>query len=256
MPFPAGYSEAIKTPEQSRNIESVWSYVAEQTGTSTILPDGRCDVILRYNTRPEKPACPILTGPATKPYQVVFEPGDAWVGVRLRPGHGQAIWAKGLPGARNQVMRGPAALKWLPELKVALDCLPVLSDLRTILGTLPSLQSTSADEVALGPVIEQIHMSGGRVRIEALAGRLDCSTRNLNRHFTGAVGISAKDYSRLAQFHRALNLVRFHGLKLVDAAFEAGYADQSHMARAMKTFGGFPPSRIPEDLSLPNLFGE
>ena len=88
--------------------------------------------------------------------------------------------------------------------------------------------------------------------IEVLACRLNHSPRQLNRGFLKAVGLPAKAYARLVQFHRALGLVQ-RGVGLVAAAFEAGYADQAHMTRAMRAYGGFVPSRIPTDLMVPVL---
>ena len=79
------------------------------------------------------------------------------------------------------------------------------------------------------------------------------SDRHFRREFFKTVQVSPKEYASIIQFHRALRLVSIRGLSIADAAFEAGYADQPHMTRAFKRFGGFSPNQIPKQLSLPGL---
>lgn len=255
MPIPAGYHEAIVTPERSRNIEAVWSYVATSAGQSVILPDGRCDIILRFNTQINAPPVPIMTGPGTRPYLVPFKPGDAWVGLRLRPTHGATLWAHRIVTAREQVLQGQRVAYLFPELGCTSKAEPSVADMRAALTSIPGLVAPEPTPDTVNRAVELVHLSGGRIRTKALASYTGCSTRQLNRLFSGSVGLPAKVYADLVQFHRSLGLIRNDGLALADAAFEAGYADQAHMARAMRRYGGFSPSNIPKDLSVPGVFG-
>jgi len=91
------------------------------------------------------------------------------------------------------------------------------------------------------------------MEIEAMAQVADISDRHFRREFAKAVHVSPKTYCSVIRFHRALRLIMHSGLSLADTAFEAGYADHAHMARAFTKFGGFSPSNIPENLSLPGL---
>ncbi|MGR3634307.1 MAG: DUF6597 domain-containing transcriptional factor [Shimia sp.] len=116
MPIPRGYSEAIVTPQQSRSVEAVWSYVAPARGQSVILPDGRCDLILQFREGQSSSVQAVVTGPATTPYEIGYAAGDGWVGVRMRPERGVALWGSEIGAAKDLVRRGAAAVALVPAL--------------------------------------------------------------------------------------------------------------------------------------------
>nr|WP_246802694.1 helix-turn-helix transcriptional regulator [Ensifer sp. ENS02] len=72
------------------------------------------------------------------------------------------------------------------------------------------------------------------------------SERTARRVLLRATGLTPKAFAAIIQFHRALRLLRDHHLSPADAAFEAGFADQSHMTRVFRRLGGFSPARLPE----------
>ena len=98
-----------------------------------------------------------------------------------------------------------------------------------------------------------IRIAGGRTSIADLAVSVKLSERQLNRLFLAHVGLPPKTYASIIQFHRALRLLKDHGLKASEVAYEAGYSDQSHMIRRFQRFGGFSPVAIPRDISLPGF---
>lgn len=87
------YTELPHLADANAGIEAVWASVSRNEGSYRVLPDGRCDIILRFalNALPLRELTPIVTGPTTGYYDVPLEPGAAFVGVRLRPGHFQRI---------------------------------------------------------------------------------------------------------------------------------------------------------------------
>lgn len=252
--IPDQYRETIVTPKQSRNIEAIWSYVASKSGTTTILPDGRCDIILRFNVDGLGSIIPIVTGPATHPYAVSVSSDEAWVGIRLRPDQGASIWESDIKFAQNKVLRGACAIDKVPMLASVIRAARNIPSVKAALVEIPILAKPKVSNIKVVQAIEHIHTTGGRLRVSALANFLSCSTRQLNRVFHTSVGITAKSYCSLVQFHRTLRLIENENLSLSETAFEAGYADQAHMARTVKKFSGFAPSELPFDLTKPNLF--
>ena len=255
MRLPEGYQERIFTPQQARSMEAVWRHEEPQVGRSLILPDGRCDVIVRYNA--DRAVVPrlVVTGPATQPYWVAFEAGDRWIGVRLRPERGGVLWGEDIGVAQDQVALGEAVATCVPEL--ARLCVAGAREeaLRHALVRFVEGRALPPEGHRVGESLRRIHLAGGRFSVSELAARAGCSTRHLNRLFASTVGLSVKAYASLVQFHRALRLICDAGGSLSDAAFEAGYADQAHMTRAMRRFGGFVPSDIPEGLIRPDVSG-
>jgi len=230
----------------------MWSFAARTSGSAVVLPDGRSDIIVRNHASTPDEITPIITGPATQPYRVDYDTGDQWFGIRLRPEHGAALWKINLGHAPDSVLKGPQAMGRLPSLASLNGAALTLDALANII----SAQTWSDVDPRLTRAIDILHASGGRLRIEALAKFVACTARHLNRLFRRNVGLSAKTYAQLIQFHRTLKLITHGNVPIIAAAFEGGYSDHAHMTRTFRRFGGFTPSGIPKDLSLPNIPSE
>lgn len=255
MPNPAGYSETIVTPKASRNVEAHWSFTATKTGQSVILPDGRCDLIIRYNIYNDDKPIPIITGPGTRAFTVDFAKGDSWAGVRLRPNFGWLLWQDQINDAADKLVNGHEAIILVPEL-AALDRADLFDNILTdVIAQRASRHSNLHQDNYALPALDMIHMSGGRLGPEQLAKFVGCSSRHLNRVFKASVGLSIKMYAQLVQFHRTLALVQKERMPIAAAAFEGGYSDHAHLTRSFRRFSGFAPSNVPNDLTLPELFG-
>ncbi|PJI92487.1 helix-turn-helix protein [Yoonia maricola] len=207
-------------------------------------------MIVQHHRDTPKTVTPIITGPATRAYTVSYDAGDQWFGLRLRPESGAALWKGAMAQATDTVLRGQEAI----------DLVPPLAELDGRHLTLKEIAPLVLDHTAqsvdtrLTRALDVLHASGGRIRMTTLAGFLSCSTRQLNRLFRANTGLSTKTYAQLIQFHRTLGLITRARLPITAAAFEGGYADHAHMTRAFGRFGGFAPSRVPPDLTLPQLF--
>ena len=255
MLIPAGYREPVLTPRAARNVEALWTFAATQQGCTVVLPDGRCDIILRFQASGPALPIPIITGPATRPYTVHFTRGESWIGLRLRPGLGAALWKDALNGRLNDVRRGADALAVIPDLNVALRNSGSSQEIEQALLSLPCIQNARPCAAMLQTALDTIHVSGGRMSISDLARICGCTTRHLGRLFHVGLGLSPKTYAQLVRFHRAVALLAAGVMPLSQVAFETGYADHAHMCSELRLFGGFSPSTMPADLSQPGFFG-
>ena len=77
-------------------------------------------------------------------------------------------------------------------------------------------------------------------RVEALAGELGLSERQLRRRFQAAAGYGPKTLQRVLRFRRFLAGPRDD---LARAALEAGYADQPHLTREVARLAGTTPAQ-------------
>jgi AraC-like DNA-binding protein len=256
MHLPLGYHEQLITPKSRRQTAAHWSFVADHAGTSIVLPDGCCDVILRFTVDEHHvPAniTPIITGPATSPFNIEYAPGDGWAGLRIYPANARTLWGDQLLNAQDQILTGEKAITQLPSLAALIKSISPQTNIHDALLALPPLQNTDDDRHLVHKLIDLIHLSGGQISINQMAECTNHSTRHILRTFRNMVGLSVKLYARIIQFHRALNLLQNADLSSTDVALECGYADQAHMIRAFQKFGGFSPNRIPANLSLPGL---
>lgn len=238
------------TPQSARRVEAIWSFAAHERGSDIVLPDGRCDIIIRNHADTPHVIVPVITGPGTQAFKVDYDVGDQWFGIRLRPEHAAALWRHDLKQAVDNVLRGQDAKDFLPTL-AALDGQSL--SLETLVDVIP-IQTWPAVDQRVTRAIDMLHVSGGRLQVDDLAGRVACTTRHLNRLFRQSIGLSTKTYGQLVQFHRTLRLIKGSRLPLTAAAYEGGYADHAHLTRAFRRFGGFTPSKLPSELSLPTLF--
>jgi AraC-like DNA-binding protein len=107
------------------------------------------------------------------------------------------------------------------------------------------VRAAPADEVApdIARAWSLLERSGGQVRIEALAQELRCSRRHLARRFAAEVGLAPKAAARVLRFERAQALM-MDAMPLSGVAIGAGYADQAHLSREVKSLSGRSPAAL------------
>ena len=71
----------------------------------------------------------------------------------------------------------------------------------------------------------------------------EMSLRTVRRRFLLATGLTYKALSQIERANAAVNLL-VQGVSLLDTAYQAGYADQSHMTRSLKHYIGYTPAQI------------
>jgi AraC-like DNA-binding protein len=207
-----------------------------------VLPDGCMDLVWR----PGRGV--VVAGPDTGPAPVRRRPGATVVGVRFHPGTGAAIL--GLPAEELRDVRVPLTELWgdggrrledrLDEATSPHERLELIEgELRRRAGGAGRPDRVVARAVALlrGP---------DPPRINALAGELGISERQLRRRFRVAVGYGPKTLTRVLRFQRMLALAR-DGVSrgdLARLALAAGYADQAHMTVECTRLAGVSPGRL------------
>ena len=78
----------------------------------------------------------------------------------------------------------------------------------------------------------------------ALQGDVDgWSRRSVERRVSRATGLTQGAIGQIRRAERAVELLR-RGLSPIDAAGQAGYADQPHLTRSLQRFAGRTPSQV------------
>ncbi|MFO0554359.1 MAG: helix-turn-helix transcriptional regulator [Polyangiaceae bacterium] len=87
------------------------------------------------------------------------------------------------------------------------------------------------------------------LRVDEVADALGVSARNLRRVFRDVVGMSPKEYARLARFHLALQEARTsHDVDWAGVAAATGYYDQAHMIAEFHAIAGVTPRALMSEL--------
>ena len=113
--------------------------------------------------------------------------------------------------------------------------------------TLQFLQGRASCAFAVAPEVayawgETVRYRG-RLRIDDLATETGWSRQHLWSRFRSQIGLSPKRAAELVRFDHAAHLLAA-GHSPVTAAFEAGYADQSHLHRHAKAFAHISPAAV------------
>lgn len=96
----------------------------------------------------------------------------------------------------------------------------------------------------LEQVREIIHCTAGDVSVESLAQHAGVHRVHLARTFHDHFGVSVTRYGRSVRARRALSLLQSSHLELARIAAEAGYADQSHLTRELRSMTGTTPGAL------------
>ena len=167
-----------------------------------------------------------VEGPLTKATPVTQAEGTSWFGVTFPLG----IFLPAVP-VRNlldeQAILSPAA-KTSFELAGSSFQFPDYENVETFVERL-----VREDLLVSDPVVKAI-----------LAGQPpEMSLRTVRRRFLLATGLTYKVISQIERAKQAAALLE-QGVSLLEAAYQAGYADQSHMTRSLKHFIGHTPAQI------------
>lgn len=131
-----------------------------------------------------------------------------------------------------------AFLRTSPNDDVLLEraVMDVLSSLRELRG-----ETRGDPPVWLAQVREEMDDVGAGVRVRDVAARAGVHPVYLARQFRRYFGSSVVSYLQRRRVTRAADLIASSCLPLSTVAFQAGFADQSHLNRSFRSGTGFTP---------------
>ena len=227
-----GYREHPVPPPWRAFAECVWTSDAPAAPkVADVLPDGCMDLIWSG-------AELFVAGPDTAPNPYLRRAGLAATGLRFRPGALPALLdtpAVALRDARVplEALHGPLARRAVAALAGGADPAPVLTALA---ARLPG------DPPEPGMRAVAARLSRGASAADT-ADALGWTTRTLHRHCLAAFGYGPATLRRVLRFRRALALLH-DGVSPAATAARAGYADQPHLSRDVRTFAGTAPGQL------------
>ncbi|MFI6769585.1 helix-turn-helix domain-containing protein [Streptomyces sp. NPDC050355] len=199
-----------------------------------VLPDGCMDLIWSEGRL-------LVAGPDTGPYRPEgVPPGTRYVGVRFAPG--QAPSVLGVPARELRDLRVPLADLW------PAGAVRELTERAAAAGE-PGPVARVLEEAAAARLREAAAPDGRTAAVAAALARgrpvaevaraVALSERQLHRLSLDAFGYGPKTLTRVLRLVRALDLAR-RGTPYAEVALRAGYADQAHLAREVKSLAGAP----------------
>jgi hypothetical protein len=258
------YREMPPPADLATIVQCFWALEADKgalEAAEPVLPDGCIEMVFhvegRFRSnldarRPQPEA--LVVGQVTRPFHLRASERVRTFGVRFRPG-------------------GPGALLPMP-LHLLTDREEALDGLLGASGTALSRRVRSADSdeervaavatelrrgrrISVPPplhaALDAISRRRGALRAGELRG-LGLCDRQLRRMFRDAVGIGPKALCRIVRL-RAAFAAHQAGVAWAEAALEAGFCDQAHLARESRALLGAPPTALEDRGPLAGVFG-
>ncbi|MFU8876083.1 helix-turn-helix domain-containing protein [Micromonospora sp. SL4-19] len=234
-----------------------WHSAAAGGTPARVLPDGCLDLL--WSSRVGL----LVAGPDRTAHLSVSVPGERWVGLRLPPGVGPAVF--GVPADELRDRRIPLVELWGRagvELADRVDAVPAVVPASAAATHTEPLDPGPGHATAVAAVLEAVAVArlragggpdplGARVAARLAAGATVAATaaevglgaRALHRRSQLLFGYGPKTLARILRMRRALDLARA-GTPLAEVAALAGYADQAHLTREVTGLAGVPPTRL------------
>jgi AraC-like DNA-binding protein len=238
------YREIRPVGPAAEVVDRLWFLEMDSGPVQRIVPDCRPELIFNlgqpfesfrggaWRQQPQS----FLVGQLTGPLQVRPAGPARIMGIRFRP-------------------EGAAALLRLPMHELT-GCEISLHDLPAALRSPDSLdrlvRNCKVDRLA-SEAVRLIEAGGGAVDVARLARGLGISTRQLERRFKDAVGLSPKLFCRIQRFQRVFQQIEA-GRGWVETALACGYYDQAHLVRDFRDFSGEAPAALLESDELARHF--
>ncbi|MGD9526787.1 helix-turn-helix domain-containing protein [Pseudonocardia sp.] len=238
------YREHLPTGGWRGLVECGWTSGAGAADLVTdVLPDGCMDLVWTGTQL-------LVAGPDTGAHPAVRSAGVAAAGLRFAPGVLPALL--GVPAAELRDRRVPLATL-LPRLAPAVEerlarDVPAARD-RSREHDVEALRVLAALAVELpgAPPEPEIRAVAARLGTGASAAdtadTLGWTNRTLHRRCLAAFGYGPAVLRRVLRFRRAGALLTA-GVAPAEVAARAGYADQPHLSREVRTLAGISPAAL------------
>jgi len=226
-----------------RHVQCVWSNSLpyERPAVLAVVPDGCIDLTWVDGDL-------VVAGPDVRVAISPIADASPVIGLRFRAG-AATNWLR-LPMSEIVGTRLPLSEFWGGR---AATITARIGDAGSTAERMRILEAALAERASdvdppgsdMGFVFNALRTDFGGRSLSVILDRLDIGARTLRRRCHAAFGYGPKTLDRILRFQRLLKLARADGgNSLAGLAFEAGYADQAHMTREVRSFSGFSPTGI------------
>ncbi len=204
-----------------------------------------------------------MVGPKTRVDRAKFSPGIELINVSFAPGGAAALLGVGAHEVSGRYVSledlgGSSLTGWDGATAEYLGNVPATEKVASIESWLldrHARRSPRGRGVGLNANVARalnlMDTSGGKISVQGLENELGISRRTLEQLFRDHVGISPKEYARLARVQRAKRMISVvsdgmsnapYSLGLI--AHQCGYHDQSHMTKEFSRVAGLTPAAL------------
>jgi AraC-like DNA-binding protein len=257
---PFRYTERPPAPGLAEWILSYWHFAAREMPPAgepySVLPDGCTSVAVL--ALPSLPPAVVCVGPRATSFRPAILPGMQLAGFRLWPDTTQALLGVAPGALRDHQGPAPASImRGITSLAAAVTrALPATGDEgpdRTFDALDRWAQETFADPAPPEPrvrrAVRAIAAARGEVSLAKVASAAHASSRQLQRLFPAATGLTVSEYARVRRLREALAMrLQEDTAHWSRIAAERGFADHAHLTREFLALAGVPPTEAARQL--------
>jgi len=211
-------------PSDSPFVDRIWRSRTEQGGPFVSIAQGQFEIVV---TRHRGRTSVTLRGPETIATAAACPPEGEWLGIRFSLGTFMPRLTPGTLIDRRDVTL-PEATRGSFWLDGSAWEYPDFENADTFVARL-ARESIITRDFVVGAMLQR--------------QPLRLPLRSAQRHFLRATGITHRTLRQIERARYATTLLK-RGAPILDAAHEAGYFDQPHLTRSLKTLVGATPAEI------------
>ncbi|MFS8099390.1 helix-turn-helix domain-containing protein [Lentzea alba] len=200
-------------------LACLWTRTVTSSTVQRVVPDGCTDLMWSPVS-----GSLFVAGPDTQAQLATVQPGTLY-GVRLPPGAFPSVF--GVPAHAVRDLRVPLS-SLVPEAR---------------LESFSDMVEFCASRVVVDPSLAATASLLRSGDVASVAWEIGLSARQLRRRCLDAFGYPPKVLQRVLRFDAAMRLA-WGGMPFASVAFEAGYADQAHLAREVRSLAGVPLGQL------------
>ena len=226
--------------------------------SSAVLPDGHVELVFNLGD-PVGLAGPAwsglqpdraVVGPLSKALRLDYQGPVHTFGIRFHPARGACFFGKPATALAERLLPlsevcgglDQALARRLTEHPDTATAAFRQSLDRALLDQLPRALPPDTEVIA---AVDRLTRSDVMPVVTEIARELHLSSRQLQRRFLTAVGMTPKRFMRVMRFARVwLSASMSPHLTWAGLAAEHGFADQAHLVREFRAFGAEPPTHL------------
>lgn len=249
---PLQYVEIEASPALSDIVMSYWGFTVHALPTPDFVhrvwPDGCASLVMGFANGASTFA--VVVGASVVAGAVPVHAGEQYWGIRFRPEAGAISCARDATALRDSRFQATDIFgEDIHALSRALLTQSNPDDIARIMNAWLLQRRVSAESIdaMVRSAVQHIVRADGTCTMQEVADAVHVTTRQLQRRFRAATGLTPKEYANIRRARAALKRVVLgestHALGgWARLAVESGYADQAHLTREWSRLLTLTPS--------------
>jgi AraC-like DNA-binding protein len=245
------------SPALKQYIKCIWVLESPPQAlmqAERVLPDGCVEMIFHYgdafessrdSIHFEQQSKTVISGQLLNNIFLRPTGSSKMIGVRFYPAG--AYYFTGVP--LKELINSIVDLDdmFTAEAKIAEELVNISESIHDKINVIESfildrIKRNNIKEAYTGKAAEIILSHNGQITVKELSELAGSGERKLQRDFEDYIGLSPKQFARIARFQNAVKVMNMNLLNLTATAYECGYYDQAHFVKEFTEISGQTPS--------------